>query len=159
MRNKYLYLVFFLLLCACSTKKRMTTSVQENTRIETKYVISYRTDTMYIEIPSQTAEMVVRDSVNKLENDYATSEARINKDGSLYHNLKTKPQKKPTLIQIPTERKDSIIYKEKKIDNPIYIDKELSTFQKFQEKWFYISIAILLALLLFTFKNQIFKLR
>lgn len=105
MPNKLIYSLFIFLLSSCSTQKKLIATTQENTRVETKYEVVYRTDTMYIDIPSQTAEVSKRDSTSKLENDYATSEARINPDGSLFHNLKTKPQKKPIPVQIPIERK------------------------------------------------------
>lgn len=92
-----------LLLCGCAASRHVSDSVtseqRDTARVET--VTIYVPDTVFVEIPAQTAERETRDSVSQLENDYAASEARINPDGSLYHDLRTKPQKKPVEFQKP----------------------------------------------------------
>lgn len=117
MRHLPLFLLFIFLLGGCASSRRLSENVHQqdsvDVRVETR--IEYVPDTVLIEIPAQTAERETADSTSHLENDYATSDARINPDGSLFHNLKTKPQKKPVEFEKPVERKDSIIYKTKTV--------------------------------------------
>ena len=85
------------------------------------------------------------DSTSHLENDYATSDARINPDGTLYHNLKTKPQKKPVEFEKPVERKDSVIYKTKTVTKTKIekVPRDLTWWQKTQIYGFWVILFIL----------------
>lgn len=80
-------------------------------RTEMREKTIYVTDTVTVEIPMQTAERIAKDSASHLENDYAMSDVRLNADGTLYHHLSTKPQKKPVEIQKPIQQRDSIVYR------------------------------------------------
>lgn len=103
-------------LAGCSGTRHLQTS-EENRRdsVRTEVVTKtyFVTDTVFVEIPAQTAERTTRDSVSRLENDYATSEARINADGTLYHDLLTKPQRIAREAEMPVERRDSIVYRDR----------------------------------------------
>lgn len=112
-------------------------------RVETR--IEYVPDTVFIEIPAQTSERETADSTSHLENDYATSDARINPDGTLYHNLKTKPQKKPVEFEKPVERKDSVIYKTKTVTKTKIekVPRDLTWWQKTQIYGFWVILFIL----------------
>lgn len=105
-------------------------------------------DTVYLEIPPQTAQRETRDSTSHLENDYAESDARINSDGSLYHDLKTKPQKKPLEFEKPVERKDSIVYRTKTVTETKVkeVPRELTWFQKTQIYGFWAFVIFLMML-------------
>ncbi len=122
------------LLASCICKRFATSSnlIEKDTVVvhdsmNTKVLIKtvYVPDTVYVDIPQQKSDRTVEDSVSHLENDYAQSYARINHDGSLFHNLETKPQKKPVEIQKPIERKDSIVYRYKYKDRVKYKDREV----------------------------------
>lgn len=132
---------FLLSSCCCKKFATSTTLIERDTvsvndsvntlvRIETVYV----PDTVYVEIPLQKSERTVADSVSHLENDYALSDARINPDGSLFHNLETKPQIKPVGFQKPVEKKDSIVYRYKYKDRVKYKDREVVK-EKELSKW------------------------
>lgn len=132
---------FLLSSCCCKRFATSSTLIEKDTvvvhdsmntkvRIETVYV----PDTVYVDIPQQKSERTVVDSVSHLENDYAQSDARINPDGSLFHNLETKPQKKSVEIQKPIERKDSIVYRYKYKDRVKYKDREVIK-EKELSKW------------------------
>lgn len=112
-------------------------------RVETR--IEYVPDTVFIEIPAQTSERETADSTSYLENDYATSNARINPDGTLYHDLKTKPQKKPVEFEKPVERKDSTIYKTKTVTEKkiVKVPRDLTWWQKTQIYGFWVILFIL----------------
>lgn len=122
---------------------------QDSTHTEVVTKTYFVTDTVFVKIPAQTAERTTADSVSQLENDYATSEARINTDGTLYHDLKTKPQDIPTEVQTPVEQKDSIVYRYKFRDvvKKVEVERELSWWQKTQIYGFWAAIAALLAYL------------
>ena len=125
-----------LLLCGCAASRHVSDSVNSEQRdtVRVKTVTIYVPDTVFVEIPAQTAKRETRDSVSQLENDYASSEARINPDGSLYHDLRTKPQKKPVEFQKPVERRDSIVYRERvrteTVTETVEVPRQLTWFQK-----------------------------
>lgn len=154
--NISLLLLIALLLTACGTPKKLTTTQQDSTRIEIRETVIYVPDTVFVEIPSQTAERTTQDSTSHLENDYALSDARINPDGSLYHDLKTKPQEKPVPIEKPVERKDSIIYRTQYIDREVTVEveRELSWWEKTQIYGFWGLVVILLIV----YRKKIFAL-
>lgn len=148
-RSIIFMLAAVLLVGGCSPGKHLakTQQQQDSTRVEVRKGIVYVPDTVYLEIPAQTAERTTRDSTSHLENDYATSDARINTDGSLYHDLKTKPQEIPKEVQTPVERNDSIVYKYK--DRTVYetveveVKRELTWWQKTQMYGFWVALIVI----------------
>lgn len=159
MKRIIILLVIALILIGCSTSRHLGTTIQQqdSTRIEVREKIVYVPDTVYFEIPAQTSENTVRDSTSNLENDYATSEARINSDGSLYHDLKTKPQKKPMPFDKPVERKDSIIYRNNYVEVPVPVERELSWWEQTCIKWFPYLFVALPIIIVWTFRNPLKK--
>lgn len=148
MRHIPLLLLLIFLLCGCASSRRITESVhqQDSEQIKIETRIEYVPDTIIIEIPAQTAERETADSLSHLENDYATSDARINPDGTLFHNLKTKPQKKPVNIERPIEYRDSIVYKTKTVTETKIekVPRELTWWQNTQIYGFWAAIILLL---------------
>lgn len=141
MKNALLLLIV-LLLTACGTSRNLTNTKQDSTRVEVREVVKFIHDTMFVEIPAQIAERTTRDTTSHLENDYATSDARVNSDGTLYHNLKTKPQKKPVPVETPVIRKDSIVYRDRAVKEFFPVERELTWWQKTQMKGFWIVMTI-----------------
>ena len=145
MKNTLLLIIVALALSACCNTKNLPVKIETRDSIITKVVkeTKYIKDTVYLEIPAQTAERETRDSTSHLENDYATSDARINKDGSLYHDLKTKPQDKPVEFDKPVETRDSIIYRTQYIDRvqTVEVERALSWWQKTQMYGFWVALA------------------
>lgn len=141
-------LVLASLMSGCATQRRVganttttqTDSVNTDVRVETR--IEYKTDTIFVDVPAQMAERTTADSISFLENDFATSEARINQDGSLFHNLNTKPQKKPVEVQTPTYHKDSVRveykYKEVEVEKeiPVEVERDFTRWERTCIKWF-----------------------
>ena len=156
-RSIFLLVAAVLLAGGCSPGKHLakTQQQQDSTWVEIRKEIVYVPDTVYLEIQEQTAERTTRDSTSHLENDYAESDARINSDGSLYHDLKTKPQEIPKEVQTPVERNDSIVYKYK--DRTVYetveveVERELSLMEqvKLAAFWYLAGAVALCVCLLF----------
>lgn len=155
----------------CCTQRRAveqnTTVIQQknsaNTEVRVEKVIEYLIDTVYIKIPAQMAECTTQDSTSHLENDYATSDARINQDGTLYHDLKTKPQEIASEFQKPVEKNDSIRteYKTKTeyitlIDKK-EVEKELTWWHHTCIKWFPWCLILLIIAIGYIFRKPILK--
>ena len=140
----------------CPCRNLITeTDRQDSTRVEVRTQTILVPDTVFVEIPAQTAERETRDSVSRLENDYASSEARINPDGSLYHDLRTKPQKKPVEFQKPVERRDSTVYRERvkteTVTETVEVPRQLTWFQKTSIYGFW--AAIIFLMIVYTIKR------
>lgn len=141
-----LSLVLFLL-ASCKSYRNLTPMMQKqdsvNVRVETR--IEYVPDTVFIEIPKQTSERETADSTSHLENDYATSDARIKPDGTLYHDLNTKSQKKPVNVERMIEYRDSIVYKTNTVTETkiVEVPRDLTWWQKTQIYVFWIILFIL----------------
>lgn len=160
-----LYIVLtVVLLTACSATRKITSSTdssvqgRDSVRIEYRERTVFVPDTVFIEIPAQTAERTTPDSLSHLENDFAESNARINQDGSLFHDLKTKPQAKPVPTQKEIQYRDSIVYKDRIVKvrvtetKTVEVEKKLNWFQKTQIYGFW----ALLLLLAIIYRKQIF---
>lgn len=155
-----LYILFIAALltgCAAPRKAISTDSQQQrdSVRIEYRERTVLVPDTVFVEIPAQTAERTTPDSLSHLENDYAESTARINPDGSLYHDLRTKPQKKPVEFQKPVERRDSIVYRERvrteTVTETVEVPRQLTWFQKTSIYGFW--AAIIFLMIVYTIKR------
>ena len=139
MKHLPLLLLLTFIIGGCASSRLSENIHQQDSvdvRVETR--IEYVPDTVFIEIPAQTSERETSDSTSYLENDYATSNARINPDG-------TKPQKKPVEFEKPVERKDSTIYKTKTVTETkiVKVPRDLTWWQKTQIYGFWVILFIL----------------
>lgn len=130
--------------CPCRNLIRETAR-QDSTRVEVRTKTVLVPDTVFVEIPAQTAERTTRDSVSHLENDYATSDARINPDGSLYHDLMTKAQKKAVETDKKIETRDSLVYRDRylKVKEKVSVPRDLTKFQKCEIFGFWFLLAVI----------------
>lgn len=137
-------------LAGCRSSKSLVTHSQEyrrdSVRVEYRERTVFVPDTIYFEIPRQIAERTAADSLSHLENDYASSDARLNSDGTLTHTLNSKPQLKPVPTKRRVEYRDSVIYKDrwrdKKQTVTEYIEHKLSWWEQTQIYGFWAAIAI-----------------
>lgn len=121
--------VITLLMSGCRSPKEV---VREVTVIETHDSIHYVHDTLFFDVPVQTAQIVTHDSTSVLENDWAISHVAINKDGTLSHKLESKPQSVPVPFEKPVETKTQVIYRNREVKVPIPVEKPLTAWQKFR---------------------------
>jgi hypothetical protein len=134
------------LLLGCKTKYIPTyitnDSIKTIIKTETKFV----KDTCWLDIPEQRAERTTADSTSYLENDYAISTAHINSDGTLYHDLRLKPQKKPIEFDKPIISTDSTLIKTGNtvITKTVEVEKKLSWFQQTQIYGFYVLLLVII---------------
>lgn len=150
MRHIVILLFALLLLGACSTTRMLSsqaTNERDSVRIEYRERIVSVPDTVFVEIPAQTAERTTLDSTSHLENDYAESDARINPDGTLFHSLDTKPQMKPVPTEKQIEYRDSIVYRDRikteTVTETEYVERSLSWWEKTQIYGFWLALAVI----------------
>ena len=136
-------------LTACCPCRHLTESSRrrDSVRVETVVRTERIKDTVFIDIPAERERQTIRDTASHLETSYAISDARINADGSLFHSLANKPQKKP----VPTEKeiiyRDSIVYRDKIVEKSVPVERELTWWQQTQIRGFWVAIIIILVLL------------
>lgn len=148
MKRLAILLIPLLALFSCRTH-RSTIIPSEKIVTQVERVTEVRWDTTYIEVPSQSAERITPDSVSHLETDFAVSDARINPDGTLFHNLLNKPQEHPIIVPTTIQRVDSIV--ERDVPVVVYQDHPLNKFTQFKIDafwWLVGIIALLMAILL-----------
>lgn len=117
-------------------------------RVEVRTERIFLTDTVRVEIPAQSEAVTTRDTVSRLENDYAVSTAAITADGLLRHALATKPQELPVPVEVPVERTDSIAvkYVEKPVPVEVCVpvERELTKWQRFKMDCFWVAALLLI---------------
>lgn len=151
MKKKLIFwAVVVVLLCSCGAGKRLPvqTEQKDSIRVEVREVTRYIRDTAFIPIPAQTAENTTRDTSSHLETDYAESDARINPDGTLYHSLRNKEQEKPVPVDVPVTQKDSIVYKDRYVYETVKVPRDLTAWQKWQMRSFWILLSAITVYLL-----------
>ena len=152
-------LAFTLLLAACGTARPVLES--DSTRVEVKTVVEKVIDTAYVELPLIVEKVATLDTASVLENKYAKSEAVVS-GGVLTHSLATKPVREPVKVEKEIVYRDSLVYRDRVVKEDIYIEKELTFWQKFRLKlgsWALVLIVIAILYLLFLLFNNFLKLK
>ena len=134
-------------LTSCSPSRHLATSnnIKDSVRVET--VVRYESvlDTVFIEIPIERERQTVRDTTSHLETSFALSDARINEDGTLYHSLENKPQKRPAEVKKEVIYRDSVVYRDKVVQKveTVEVPRELTWWQRTQLRGFWVLLAVL----------------
>lgn len=152
-------LAFALLLSACGVARPVLES--DNTKVEVKTVVERVVDTAYVELPVIVEKVATFDTTSVLENKYAKSEAIVS-GGVLTHSLATKPVREPVKVEKEIVYRDSLVYRDRVVKEDIYIEKELTFWQKFRLKlgsWTIVLIVISILYLLFQLFNNFLKLK
>lgn len=159
--RKLIIIVFIaILLTSCGSSRHAATSIEthDSTKVEVRTERIEHIDTVYVELPRQVERIVTQDTTSRLENDYAVSEARV-EAGMLHHTLETKAAKIPIPVKSTIEKKDSIttnskaeVEKEK-----VYIEKELTAWQRFRLRGFWILAAVIGGYIVWKFRRPHFR--
>ena len=110
-----------------------------------------RDDTVYIDVPVEIVRETVRDTISHLETSFAASDARINPDGSLFHSLANKPQKRPEPIEKDVIYRDSIIYRDRVNTEIVEVERKLTWWQQTKMRGFW----LLLVVVVFIFRKNL----
>lgn len=142
-------------LTACCPCRHLTESSRrrDSVRIETVVRTERIKDTVFIDIPAERERQTVRDTASHLETSYALSDARINADGSLFHSLTNKAQRRPVQTEKEIVCRDSIVYRDRdvEVEEIVEVERKLTWWQKMQMRGFW----AMLLVLLFLFRKQI----
>lgn len=146
-----IYIAVCSLLTSC---KSVRESVEDSVRTEIRYKEIVRTDTAYVTLPSQTVERVTRDTVSRLETDYAWSVAMVDSEG-LHHTLSTKEA--PVAVRVLSKDvvRDSIVYKDKILTETKEVAKPLTWWQKTQMYGFRLCVMALCGWLLYRVARRV----
>ena len=130
-------------------------NIIEHTVTEIEYRDRVIHDTATVEIIKEVEKVVTRDTLSRLENKYAKSEAMVS-SGLLHHSLESKPQ----YIKVPVEvHVTDTLWKQSEIKEiQVPVEKQLSWWQKFRLGAFWWLLGAVVALLLWTFRKLLFKL-
>lgn len=142
-------LLSLLAVSSCSTV-RHTPSVTDSTRVEVRVEREFVRDTAYIELPVIIEKRATLDTASTLENKYAKSEASVS-GGVLTHSLSTKPVREPVIVQNEIVYRDSLVYRDRVVREDIYIEKELTWWQRFRLKLGSISLILIVIAILYLF--------
>lgn len=153
--------IFAVLVASCGSSRHAATSIEthDSTKVEVRTERIEHIDTVYVELPRQVERIVTQDTTSRLENDYAVSEARV-EAGMLHHTLETKAAKIPVPVKTTIEKKDSItttskaeVEKEK-----VYIEKELTAWQRFRLRGFWILAAMVGGFVVWKYRKILLRL-
>ena len=160
MKQIIVIFLFGVLLTGCRTQRYMpvTQQLRDSIRTEVRTETVYVKDTAYIEIPRQTAEATLPDTLkSSLENDYAFSDAWVTPDGMLHHTLETKPREMPFEYDKKVEKQDSTTHKSgtETIVETKYVEKELTWWQQTEIYGFRMLAAVLVIGLVWKYRKAI----
>lgn len=131
---RLVFILTIIALSGCCRNAYLNSSAKDSVRYETniEYVEKVKFDTVFIEVPAQSAEREVRDSVSHLETEFAISDAAIKEGGILFHSLRNKTQRRPvttpTTSSTQTITRDSVVFRDKVVEVPI--EKQLTRWQQ-----------------------------
>lgn len=151
------------LVTSCGSSRHAVTRIEahDSTKVEVRMERIEHIDTIYVELPRQVERIVTQDTTSRLENDYAVSEARV-EAGMLHHTLETKAAKIPVLSKSTIEKKDSVTTTSKaKVEEEkekVYIEKELTAWQKFRLRGFWALLAAIACWIAWKNKTRILAL-
>lgn len=112
-----LLLVLFLLLSGCrSARPAVALTSADSLHTEVHTAVSYRTDTVRLSLPLQSASAVLSDADSStLETDFAECTVTIAPDGTLRHTLRTKEVSLPVAVSVPVLTRDSVTYRDRTV--------------------------------------------
>lgn len=141
---KWLGITLLIGLVSCCPQKLLNSSTTDSVRIEVIEKVVKDTITVTLEIPREVEKIITRDTVSTLETKYALSKALIDYNGYLHHSLEQKSINQEKNVQIEYVTRDSIVWKERIVDNVVQVERKESWWQKTQRTaaWIFLSIIL-----------------
>lgn len=150
--RKIVFVLMSLLLLSCGAAKNVPTaspSVRDSTHVEIREKTVFIHDTLYINVPKQSASNTTNESFSHLETDFAVSDASIDSTGNLRHTLNNKEANVPVPTDTPVHSRDSVVYRDREIEIPkpypveVEVPRDLTWWQKTQMIGFWAMILML----------------
>lgn len=156
--RRFLFFALLLLLSGCRSF-RDSIHQSDDSIVIVRTEIRERIDTAYIEIERESMMVMLLDTVSRIENQFAISEAKITNAGFLIHSLETKPQTIPVGVAAKEIVRDSIVYRyrERKVEVPVEVEveKSLSNWQRVQIYGFWCLAIIAMLLLIWKLRRPV----
>ena len=153
--------IFDVLVASCGSSRHAATSIEthDSTKVEVRMERIEHIDTVYIELPRQVERIVTQDTTSHLENDYAVSEARV-EAGMLHHTLEPKAAKVPVPAKATIEKMYGVttISKAKAEKEKVYIEKELTAWQRFRLNGFWVLAAMVGGFVVWKYRKILLRL-
>ena len=144
--KKAFLLLFLFAASACSTVR--TLPVSDSTKVEVRTEVKTIRDTAWVELPVIVERVATLDTASVLENKYAKSAAFVS-GGVLTHSLETKPVREPVSVESREIVRDSIVFRDRIVREDIYIEKELTWWQRFRLKVGSVSLILIVIAILY----------
>ena len=132
---KYFFHPFFLLLLLAVTSAcgaaRPLANTADSTRVEIRVEREFVHDTTFAELPVIIEKIQTIDTISKLENDYARSEATVTA-GVLKHSLETKSAQLPVPVEKEIVYRDSIVFRDRVVTEVKEVERQLTFWQQFK---------------------------
>lgn len=130
-----------IILIGCCPTKIASERQSDSLRVEVKERVVYEIDTVEVEIPLISESRETRDTMSRLQNQYAMTEAVVS-GGVLYHSLQTRPQLQKIEFKKPIIKRDSVVVRNFYRDVKVEVERELTFLQKFQINGFWGMLAV-----------------
>lgn len=151
-------LLALILLTGCRTTKHPTSPpvIVYTDSVRTEIIEKIVIDTVFIKVPvpSESTSQVVKDSASHLETTIAWSDAWLNPDGTLGHNLCNKKVSLPAEVPVQHKEKETnnskAQCKEIPVPYPEYVEveREFTAWEKFQlNSFWYLVVGLAIALI------------
>lgn len=162
MRKVQFILLLGLALCvaSCRTQREPIIETRTEVQYETKYVERLVRDTLWVDVPAETATNVTPADSSHIETNLAASDAWVDPQGLLHHTLNNKAQSVPVPYQRPQVdvEKTTKTTEAETIKEPVYIEKPLTAWQTFRLEAFWWLVAATGIQLLWAFRKPLLRL-
>lgn len=139
---------------SCCPARHLSTSHSDTTRVEVREVVRLVTDTVEVQVPVEVQTAIVPDS-SHLETSYATSDAYLTAEGQLFHSLSNKAGARPIEVEKEEIERDSIYTRTRHLYEIVEVERDFTKFERFQMTAFWVLSALLIAALVFKFREII----
>ena len=116
----------------CRAVRYVPVESRDSVRVEVRERTVRLRDTVWMEIPVLVERRETRDSVSHLENDYAVSDARVDEEGRLFHDLRTKAGRLPVVTEPEVNVRDTTVWRARAVMVPYPVERELTGWARWQ---------------------------
>ena len=146
---------------SCGTARKVTPTLTEREHLEIRTRTVFVPDTVHYRLPLVELMRETRDTASHLENEYAWSDASVDRAGTLRHTLSTKPQDIPVPTESRVEYRDSIVYREKEVrvpePYPVEVPAKLNAWQRFRLRSFWPLVLLTVGPWVWKYRGRIAK--
>ena len=129
---------------SCCPCRGVQVSATDSVRVETRVRREVVHDTVRLVLPNEHERVVVRDTASRVETSLAVSHARINPDGTLWHDIRNKCADYTVAVAHEVEVRDSTVWRERTEVREVPVPRPLTRWQRFRMNGFWVLLAAVL---------------